>query len=82
VEGIDEPLKILDQQIEPGSLKFEIEKDESFDSKNKQRYLLKFIIPEGQPPVSFGRGNLAKVKLSTNHPRAKNIEFKVQFISL
>ncbi|MCR9232867.1 MAG: DUF1573 domain-containing protein [bacterium] len=82
VEGLDEPLKILDQQIEPGSLKFEIEKDESFDSKNKQRYLLKFIIPEGQPPVSFGRGNLAKVKLSTNHPRAKNIEFKVQFISL
>lgn len=82
VEGLDGPLEILDQQVEPSLLKFEIKKDESFVSSNKQRYLLKFSIPAGNPPVSYGRGNLAKVKLRTNHPQAKNIEFKVQFISL
>ncbi|QDV17911.1 hypothetical protein Pan153_25670 [Gimesia panareensis] len=82
VEGLDGPLEILDQKIEPGFLKFEIKKDDAFESTNKQRYILKFIVPAGEPAVSYGLGNLAKVKLRTNHPQAKNIEFKVQFISL
>jgi hypothetical protein len=82
VEGLEGSLEVLDQQVEPSLLKFEVKKDESFVSTNKQRYLLKFSIPADNPPVSYGRGNLAKVKIRTNHPQAKEIEFKVQFISL
>ncbi|QDV49324.1 DUF1573 domain-containing protein [Gimesia fumaroli] len=81
VEGTEQPLEIVDQEISPDFLKFELKKDDSFQSKTKQRYVLKFAVPPG-PPVSFGRTNLAKVKLQTNHPNAKEIEFRVQFISL
>jgi len=82
VEGTEQPLEILNQEIAPDYLKFELKKDDSFQSKTKQRYELKFAVPAGLPSVSFGRGNLAKVKLQTNHPNAKNIEFRVQFVSL
>ncbi len=82
VEGTEQPLEIVDQEISPDFLKFELKKDDSFESKTKQRYVLKFTVPAGLPSVSFGRGNLAKVKLQTNHPNAKNIEFRVQFVSL
>ncbi|WP_339733949.1 DUF1573 domain-containing protein [uncultured Gimesia sp.] len=82
VEGIDQPLEILNQEISPDFLKFELKKDDSFQSKTKQRYVLKFAVPAGLPAVSFGRNNLAKVKLQTNHPNAKEIEFRVQFVSL
>ncbi|MCA9018314.1 MAG: hypothetical protein KDA77_23535, partial [Planctomycetaceae bacterium] len=66
----------------PDFLKFELKKDDSFQSKTKQRYELKFAIPAGLPSVSFGSTNLARVKLKTNHPNAQEIEFRVQFISL
>ncbi|QDT41302.1 hypothetical protein Pan241w_13620 [Gimesia alba] len=82
VEGTELPLEIVDQQVIPDFLKFELKKDDSFQSKTKQRYELKFAVPPELPAVSFGRTNLAKVKLKTNHPNAKVIEFRVQFISL
>lgn len=82
VEGTDKPLEITNQEIAPDFLKFELKKDESFESKSKQRYELKFTVPADMPAVSFGRNNLAKVKLQTNHPNAREIEFKVQFVSL
>jgi len=82
VEGTEQPLEIVDQEIAPDFLEFELKKDEKFESKNKQRYELKFAVPAEMSPVSFGRTNLAKVKLQTNHPNAKVIEFRVQFISL
>ena len=82
VEGLDKPLEIVDQQIDPQYLKFKLTKDDQFASKTKQRYELKFSVPAEHPAVSHGKGNLAKVKLKTNHPRAKEIEFRVQFISL
>lgn len=82
VEDTKQPLEIIDQEIAPDFLKFELKKDDSFQSKTKQRYELKFAVPAGLPSVSFGRTNLAKVKLKTNHPNAKEIEFRVQFISL
>lgn len=82
VEGTEQPLQIVDQEIAPDFLEFELKKDEKFESKNKQRYELKFAVPAEMSPVSFGRTNLAKVKLQTNHPNAKVIEFRVQFISL
>ncbi|MFK7777791.1 MAG: DUF1573 domain-containing protein [Gimesia sp.] len=82
VEGTQQPLKILDQKIVPEYLKFEIKKDDQFESKTKQRYKLKFIVPPGIPPVSFGKGNLASVKLQTNHPSVKEIVFRVQFVAL
>jgi len=82
VEGTQQPLKIMDQKIEPDYLKFEIQKDDNFESKTKQRYEIKFIVPAGSPSVSFGQGNQAKVKLQTNHPNAKEIEFRVQFVAL
>lgn len=82
VEGTEQPLKILSQKIVPDFLEFELKKDDKFQSKTKQRYQLKFGVPAGKPSMSFGRGNLANVKLQTNHPNAKEINFRVQFISL
>ncbi|EDL56691.1 DUF1573 domain-containing protein [Gimesia maris] len=82
VEGTEHSLEIVDQEIAPDFLEFELKKDDKFESKTKQRYELKFAVPAEMSPVSFGRTNLAKVKLQTNHPNAKEIEFRVQFISL
>lgn len=82
VEGTEQPLEIVDQEVAPDFLEFELKKDDTFESKTKQRYELKFAVPAKMSPVSFGRTNLAKVKLQTNHPNAKVIEFRVQFISL
>ncbi len=82
VEGIDETLKITDQTIEPDYLKFEIKKDEKFESKTKQRYELIFSVPAGIPTVSFGKGNRANITLKTNHPNAKIIQFNIQFVAL
>jgi len=82
VEGTQQPLEIMDRKIDPDYLKFEIKKDDQFESKTKQRYELKFAVPAGIPSVSFGRGNPAKVKLQTNHPNAKEIEFRVRFVAL
>jgi len=82
VEGTEQPLEIIDQEIVPDFLKFELKRDDSFQSKTKQRYELKFAVPAGLPSVSFGQGNLAKVKLKTNHPNAEEIEFRVQFVAL
>ncbi|QDT90603.1 DUF1573 domain-containing protein [Gimesia algae] len=82
VEGKEQPLEIVDQEVAPNFLEFELKKDDKFESKTKQRYELKFAVPPEMSPVFFGRTNLAKVKLQTNHPEAKEIEFRVQFISL
>ncbi|WP_417384365.1 DUF1573 domain-containing protein [Gimesia sp.] len=82
VEGTEQPLEIVDQEISPDFLEFEMKKDDKFESKTKQRYELKLAVPAGMSPVSFGKTNLAKVKLQTNHPDAKEILLRVQFISL
>lgn len=82
VEGTEQPLEILSREIVPDFLKFELKKDDKFQSKTKQRYELKFIVPPRTASMSFGRGNPANVKLQTNHPNAKEINFRVQFISL
>jgi len=82
VEGTQQPMEILEQKIVPEFLKFEIKKDDQFKSKTKQRYQLKFTVPPGIPAVSFGKGNLASVKLQTNHPNAKEIILRVQFIAI
>lgn len=82
VEGTQEPLKILDQKIVPEYLKVAIKKDDQFESKTKQRYELKLTVPPGIPAVAFGTGNHASVVLQTNHPDAKEIEFRIEFLAL
>ncbi|WP_298868787.1 DUF1573 domain-containing protein [uncultured Gimesia sp.] len=82
VEGIEQPLKIMNQEIKPDYLKFEIKKDDQFKSTNKQRYVIKLSVPAGSPTASFDQSNQARVKLKTNHPNAKEIELRIQFIAL
>lgn len=82
VDGAEKPLRIIDQEIKPDFLKFEINKDEKFQSKTKQRYQLTFKIPAGISTRSFGRKNPARVKLQTDHPDAKEIDFKLRFTAL
>lgn len=82
VEGKEKPLKIIKQEIAPPFLKFDLKKDDKFQSKTKQRYELKFAVPAGIPSGSFDRNNLAKVKLQTDHPNAKEIEFRIRFMAL
>jgi hypothetical protein len=62
-------------------LKAELKKDEGFKSPNRQRYVLTFTVPPNSPPATHRSTDAAHVDVTTNHPDAKEMKFRVSFIS-
>ena len=78
----DEKFKILDVEVSHSFLKFDVAEDTEFKSKQKQRFRIQVEVPAGKPPVAQTRQNAIRVKVKTNHPKARIIEFSVTFVSI
>ena len=78
----NEDLKIVDSQLDPPNLKFDLKKDEKFQQPRREKYTLTVDVPAGGAPLSLGGGaRQGKITLQTNHPDAKTITMDLEFTS-
>ena len=62
----------------PDALKFEIQRDEKFTGSHP-RYFLTVEYPAGSPRAVHREADPARIRLQTNHPHAREVEFMVYF---
>jgi hypothetical protein len=79
-----EEFELLDVKTCVKQLEVKLEPDENFnkvEGRDKKKYLLSFEVPAGQTAVNRSRDNVCKVLMKTNHPRAEDVEYSVEFTS-
>lgn len=58
-----------------------LKRDEAFDAPHRQKYELTFSVKPGATPAARRGAGMAKVEVTTNHPGAKSMKFRVQYIA-
>ncbi|MCA9033869.1 MAG: DUF1573 domain-containing protein [Planctomycetaceae bacterium] len=77
-EGLEGPLEITNLEASPGFVKATIEPDGD-QSGPKRRYILTVEVPAGKPRVKHTMGNLASLRIETNHPKGETIPLDILF---
>lgn len=72
-------LRVAVEPVNVGGGKSEGEKPVTDKSKSK-RYRLRFEIPPGSAPVTRQKTDPATVEFDTNHPEAKSLKFRINFV--
>ena len=71
-------LEFKEVQADPDYIRVSIQPDEKFKGRSKH-YHLTFEFPPGSPKEPHLKDNRGKIKITTNHPQAPEINFQVIF---
>jgi Protein of unknown function (DUF1573) len=82
VYGIKEKFQILGAESDASFVRVTTEPNTEIGSGDQQGLRFVFEVPPGSPPVTRIAPNAVRVKLTTNHPKLKEITFLVEFVSL
>lgn len=82
VRGLeDTDLEVVSVKSDPPYLECTLKRDERFEGVGRKKYELQFKVPPNQPPVTRSTNRPGVVTIETNHPQAKQLKFRVTYIS-
>jgi Protein of unknown function (DUF1573) len=81
VYGIKDKFQILKTTSDADFLKISVEPNPEITKGEQQGVLFVFEIPPGSPPVTRMSPNAVRITLETNHPKLKQMQFELEFIS-
>jgi hypothetical protein len=79
--GAGEELKFLDVKSNDPNIKVHLKPGPKLASQKGRRYFLTFDFPKGGQPAVRNDANPVKLNVATNHPRAPQIDFTVQYVA-
>nr|AUN35790.1 hypothetical protein [uncultured bacterium] len=81
VNGPGNDLEFRDIKSDVAFVKLGMKPDPANASRETKIYWLSFEVAPGSPPATFNGPSVVKIHVTTNHPKAEHVEFKVSFIS-
>jgi hypothetical protein len=78
----DPAFEVTDIEVNPSFVDVKMVEDTKYRVKNRKRYELKLNVPAGSPRGAREAVHAAKIVIRTNHPRAREVQFRMGFVAL
>ncbi len=79
--GEEESLRFEKVDTPVSDVQLDLERDEDFQAPNRQKYSLTFTVKPGATPAVRRGAHSVPVTVTTNHPTATEMKFRVQYIA-
>ena len=84
VSGLEQSdeMSFVDIKSDVPYLTLKLTPHEANATAKEKKYILRFEVPPGSPQEARTGAARAKIKVKTNHPKAEQLEFRVDFVTL